>query len=679
MKIKRLMSAAIAAILFTTVCWGDAIGSPGDVIPRPQSVSPAQGTFRLADAPTYYIKGVSDETLGKYMEESPLKLIPATRQKSADVVVDIKGDKGEGYVMKITPKRIAISADGPAGAFYGIQTLLQLTADGKVREMQCCEISDSPRFPYRGLHFDVSRNFRSKEFLKKQIDAMAMLKMNNMHLHLTDGAGWRLQIDAYPRLTDFAAWRPQKSWMDWRDAGTKYCERTDPHAQGGYYTKDDIREIVDYAAARHIRVIPEIEMPGHSEEVLAAYPELSCTGTPYTSSDFCAGKEATFKFLENVLAEVIELFPSEYIHIGGDEASKDAWRKCPDCRERMEREGLKDVDGLQSYFIKRIERFVNSKGRKIIGWDEILDGGVAPNATVMSWRGTEGGIKALKSGHDVVMTPGEYCYIDYSQDAPFKEPVSIGGYTPLAKVYSYEPVEAGLSDGDVAHLLGVQANLWSEYVADDSHAEHMYYPRAYAVAEVGWSSPEKDYDDFHRRALKLNEEMAGKGYTPFDLAHEYGERRESLTPVAHAGRGAKVAYGTPYNSKYPAAGYATLTDGVRGGWTYGDKRWQGFSGDMDVTLDLGEVKPVHYVGADFMHSEGAWVHLPECVTISVSTDGTTFTDVDTVWCDVDATYPKILFKEYGTAVDTEARYVRVRAKANPRPGAWLFTDEIVVN
>ena len=393
-----------------------------------------------------------------------------------------------------------------------------------------------------------------------------------------------------------------------------YCRQDEPGAYGGYYTADDIREILAYAAKKHIEVIPEIEMPGHSEEVLAAYPELSCTGKQYGSGDLCPGKEATFEFLEDVLSQVMDLFPSEYVHIGGDEASKGAWKTCPDCQRRMQEEGLENVDELQSYLIHRIEEFVNSKGKKIIGWDEILQGGLAPNATVMSWRGTEGGITAMKSGHDVIMTPGEFCYLDYTQDAPFKEPVSIGGYIPLAKTYSYEPAEDGLTEAELSHLLGVQGNLWAEYIPTDSHAEYMYYPRAYAIAEIGWSKAgAKDYDGFRGRALKVSDMLDGMGFSAFDLRKEYGNRKESLEPVHHLAEGCPVIYGEQYSSQYPASGDCTLTDGVLGGWTYGDRKWQGFLTDMDVTVDLGAVKPVHYVGATFMQVVSAWVWLPEKV------------------------------------------------------------------
>ena len=654
---------------------GTINASVTDVLPRPASVIVKKNSFRLPSGPlTFAVKGGGD--MVPLLEEYGWR--QASSWSKADLRITAGTSADESYKLSVGKNRIEITSPGEAGAFYGVQTLRQLIDGASDGELSSCEITDSPRFGYRGLHFDVSRNFRSPEFLKKQIDAMARLKLNRMHLHLTDGAGWRMEIDSFPRLTSYAAWRPQASWTDWVAGGAKYCDGPGQGAYGGYYTKAELRDIIDYAAKRHITVIPEIEMPGHSEEVIAAYPELGCeVGHPV--SDFCPGKEATFDFLTGVLDEVIDVFPSHYIHIGGDEAGKAAWHECPDCRRRMEQEGLKSVEELQSYLIKRIEKYLNAKGRRMIGWDEILEGGVAPDATVMSWRGTAGGRQAMSEDHDVIMTPGEFCYLDYCQDAPFREPISIGGYTPLEKVYSYEPVEAGMPAEEAAHLLGVQGNLWSEYVFEDSHAEHMYYPRAYAIAEIGWSPAGKDYDNFRTRALRMNERMAADGYAVFDLASEYGERHESADTLSHLAIGCPVEYTTPYSDKYKAAGPSTLTDGLQGGWTYGDRRWQGWTTDMDLTVDLGSVKPIHYVGASFMHSEGAWVQLPEEVTYSVSTDGKNFTPVATIFNDMDATYPKIMMKIYGAPVNTEGRYVRLKAKQNPRPGAWLFTDEIVVN
>lgn len=675
------MKKTIAITIFTlsVLIWNCASAAidGNDLMPRPSHVKIAKEEIKISgiDKLSFNIKG-SDTYLSGWLADQGFNVDGG---KKALVQIAMGNDSvSEAYTLTINPNKITITAPGQAGAFYGVQSLLQMVraAIDDSTAIKCETITDSPRFPYRGLHFDVSRHFRSPEFLKKQIDAMAAMKMNRLHLHFTDGAGWRMPVDKYPELTSYAAWRPQRSWMDWRDNGTKYIDEKDPRAQGGYYTKEQLRELVNYAAKRHITIIPEIEMPGHSEEVVATYPEFSCNGK---GSDLCPGKEATFKFLENVLDEAMEIFPSRYIHIGGDEAGKGEWKTCPDCKKRMEQEGLNDVDELQSYLIKRIEKYINSKGRSIIGWDEILEGGVAPNATVMSWRGTEGGIKAIQSGHDVIMTPGAYCYIDYSQDAPFREPVSIGGYTPLAKVYSYEPLDSSISPEQAHHLKGVQANLWSEYITEDSHAEYMYYPRAYAIAEIGWSSPGKNYDNFHRRALAHNKRMKADGYNVFDLTDEYGERHESLTSAEHLAKGAKVIYNSAYADKYKAGGDSTFTDGVRGGWANGDGRWQGTTEDMDITVDLGEVKPIHFAQAAFMHSEGAWIHLPQYIEISTSSDGTNFSSPVRINSEFDPSYAKIIVKDFGTPLQTSARYVRLFAKQHPRPGAWLFMDEFIIN
>lgn len=681
MRIGTLIVGAVAALLPLTSL--AAVVTPNDIIPRPAEVSVVKGVFRLPSQATYFIKG-DGSTLANYLSDEKEKFTPALKASKADLLFEITGGKGENYTLEITPKQVKIKAPTAPGAFYGLQTLLQMAELPGSDGIACGKVSDAPRFPYRGMMVDVSRHFRSPEFLKKQIDAMAKMKLNRMHLHLTDAAGWRMEIDKYPRLTEFAAWRPEAKWQDWADNGAKYCESTRPGAYGGFYTKQQMRDLVKYAADRNITIIPEIEVPGHSKEVTSAYPELSCSGKPYVDEDLCIGKEKTFEFLEDVLTEVMDVFPSAHIHIGGDEASKRGWRDCPDCKARMEKEGLKNVDELQSYAIHRVEEFVNSKGRDIIGWDEILEGGLAPNATVMSWRGTEGGLKSIAAGHDVIMTPGEFCYIDYCQDAPFKEPISIGGYTPLKKVYSYEPLDSSISADKAHHLLGVQANLWAEYIPTDEHAEYMYYPRTMAIAEIGWSTPEKNYDDFLRRALSLTERLDSLGYNAFDLKNEFGERKESLAPVRHKAIGKKVTYNKKWADPYPGTKEATLVDGVRGGWTYGgNKRWQGFFSDFDVVLDMGEVTPLNSIAIDFMQAPGAWVHLPEKVEFELSDNGVDFTPLETVWSEVDPYYPKIMMKDYVVtpAPDTKARYIRIKANRIKRPdgSACLFTDEIIVN
>ena len=623
---------------------------PDLVIPVPSDIILGEGTYTFDDEPDVKVRYVKDKTMS-----------------------------AESYILEIKQKGVTVKAVSDAGFFYAMQTLRQMTRDGKVKELRCCRIVDSPRFPYRGLHVDVSRHFRSLDFLKKQIDAMALFKMNRMHIHLTDAAGWRLQIDAYPRLTEFAAWRPFKTWKEWWAGDRHYCMEGDAGAYGGYYTKDQIRELVAYASERHVEIIPEIEMPGHSEEVLAAYPELGCTGEAYRGSDFCVGNEKVYEFLETVLSEVMEVFPSEYIHIGGDEAGKQHWTKCPKCRALMEKEGLKEVDELQSYMIQRIERFVNSKGRRIIGWDEILDGGLAPDATVMSWRGTEGGIEAMNLGHDVIMTPGRYCYLDHTQDAPFREPESIGGYLPLDTVYVYEPVEAVMPSDRLHHLKGVQANLWAEYVVTDEHAEYMYWPRAAAIAETAWSRPEdKNIYDFRKRVAEAMNLLKDLGFNTFDLSKEYGERKLAQTGLDHKARGKTVIYNKPIQEWYQAAGEKTFTDGIIGGWTYSDNRWQGFLSDIDVTIDMGEVQQINYVSGTFMQLIGPGVFMPEKVDIEVSSDGENFTRVATVWNDISVKNPDLLFKSFDTICDLQARYVRYHAYRSPMRG-FLFLDEVVVN
>ena len=585
----------------------------------------------------------------------------------------------EGYRLKVDSNAITIQATSNAGLFYGIKTLLQLAeCDGG--KIQAVMVTDEPRFAYRGIMIDVSRHFRSKEFIKKQIDLLSAFKINRLHLHLTDAAGWRLEIKKYPRLTEFAAWRKPAVWKDWWNGGRLYCEQTDPAASGGYYTQDDMREILEYARLHCMTIIPEIEMPSHSEEVLAAYPELSCTQKPYGHSDFCIGNEKTFEFLENVLSEVIALFPSRYIHIGGDEAGKASWKTCRLCQARMKKEGLKDVNELQSYLIHRIERFLNSNGRMLLGWDEILDGGLAPNATVMSWRGEQGGIRAVRAGHHAIMTPGEYCYFDGYQDAPYSQPEAIGGYLPLSKVYSYNPVPDSLTVEEVRLIEGVQANLWAEYIVTDEHYEYMLYPRAIALAEVAWTQPDKkSWDSFQHRILNIIPKMQARGYHPFDFSKEIGNREEFLHPIEHLAVGKSVDFKIPYWPNYPANGEKTLNDGLRGGWNYNDRRWLGFTAgnEMDVVIDLGRDTSIHSITADFMQICGPYVFMPAKVVISVSLDGKDYVVLKEINHEV-VKDDAVSFKSFGWSGETNARYIRYQAFPGDIDGAILFTDEIVV-
>ena len=535
------------------------------VIPVPLKMEQGTGCFLLSENTKLYInlQGLEVQLLENCLQALPVHLKKGKKKDTQNILSLLITEKNhqlpspESYTLSVTPQQILIRATSGAGLFYGLQTLLQLAQPSGAGSYSIAsvEIEDTPRFAYRGLMLDVSRHFSTKEFIKKQIDALAYYKINRLHLHLTDAAGWRLEIKKYPLLTEFAAWRTDPTWKQWWNGGRKYVRFDAPGAYGGYYTQDDIREILEYARQHYITVIPEIEMPSHSEEVLAAYPQLSCSGEPYKNSDFCVGNEETFMFLENVLTEVMELFPSEYIHIGGDEAGKSAWKTCPKCQKRMKDEHLANVDELQSYLIHRIEKLLNNHGRHLLGWDEILQGGIAPNATVMSWRGEEGGIAAVTSGHRAIMTPGAYCYLDSYQDAPYSQPEAIGGYLPLKKVYSYNPVPASLTAEQAKLVYGVQGNLWVEYIPTPEHVEYMIYPRILALAETAWSAPErKSWPDFHTRALSAVADLQAKGYHPFDLKKEIGSRPESLQSVSHLALGKKVIYNSPYSSHYPAQG-----------------------------------------------------------------------------------------------------------------------------
>ncbi|MHC1780670.1 MAG: beta-N-acetylhexosaminidase [Bacteroidales bacterium] len=416
----------------------------------------------------------------------------------------------EGYRIEVTKKGILLEAQALNGLFYAVQTLIQMmpAKPSGLSEISIkhCTIEDYPRFKWRGLHLDVCRHFMSKDFVLKYIDLLAKHKMNTFHFHLTEDQGWRIEIKKYPLLTQVGSVRKETIVGNGR---TSVQFDGTPHS--GFYTQDDIKEIVAYASKRFVTVVPEIEMPGHSLAALASYPFLGCTGGTYEVATkwgvfhdvMCAGKESTFEFIQNVLDEIISLFPSQYIHIGGDECPKTKWKECPLCQKRIKDEGLTDEHHLQSYFIQRVEKYLNKKGRKLIGWDEILEGGLAPNAAVMSWRGEEGGIAAAKQSHFVVMTPGSHCYLDHYQGKPESEPLAIGGFTPLEKIYSYEPVPAVLNEMEAAFILGAQGNVWTEYMPDSSHVEYMVYPRAAALAEVVWSPKGKrDYSSFFERLKK---------------------------------------------------------------------------------------------------------------------------------------------------------------------------------
>lgn len=480
------------------------------IIPKPVKLAPRDGTFKWDNEVTILSSEEGESSaifLTDFFKTKNISASIAQDQSVGDyqISLSIQGDsvlKEEGYALLINDKGVRITANTATGIFYGVQSLIQLISrDGK--QVPYVEITDYPRFSYRGLHLDVGRHMFPATFIKKYIDLMARHKFNRFHWHLTEDQGWRIEIKQYPKLQEIAAFR--KETLIGHGGNPKDY---DDIRYGGYYKQEEIKEIVKYAEDRHVTIVPEIEMPGHSLAALSAYPELGCTGGPYEAGTkwgvfddvYCAGNEETFTFLENVLDEVITLFPGEYIHIGGDESPKARWKKCSKCQKRMKAEKLQDEHELQSYFIQRVEKYVNSKGRKIIGWDEILEGGLAPNASVMSWRGEEGGIAAAKQNHSVVMTPGNWCYLDHYQDTSKREPLAIGGFTPVSEVYAYEPLPPQLSESESKFILGAQGNVWTEYMKSSNHVEYMVYPRACALAEVVWSSKEsRNYDDFLQR------------------------------------------------------------------------------------------------------------------------------------------------------------------------------------
>lgn len=487
------------------------------VIPKPAHFEALHGSYTITDQTSIGVSGPELSDLREYLI-SELKSIHKINVSKGDsnsgiqLVLDKEFPDSlgkEGYIYNSDKNGVIIEALNKAGLFYGIQSLLQLTSsEGRVSGMS---ITDLPRFKWRGYMLDVSRHFMPKEYILKVIDNLALHKLNTLHLHLTDDQGWRIEIKKYPLLTEVGAWRVDREHLNWNARQNQ--KPGEEATYGGFYTQDDIREIVAYAQSRFITVVPEIEMPGHTTAVLASYPEYACTDGPFSvlpggvwpiTDIYCAGKDKTFDFIQDILTEVLELFPSEYIHIGGDEANKKEWKDCADCQKRIRDEGLADEHELQSYFITRIEKFLNNNGRQLIGWDEILEGGLAPNAAVMSWRGMEGGIAAAKSGHPVVMTPTSHCYFDYYQGKPELEPLAFGGLLPIQKVYSFNPVPDELTDEEAQYIHGVQANLWTEYVPTTQHADYMTFPRLSALAEVAWTPQnERDFNDFAGRLRTL--------------------------------------------------------------------------------------------------------------------------------------------------------------------------------
>jgi hexosaminidase len=556
------LMAAVLCVVFSSFVQAQELNQTAvSIVPKPISIRPLTGTFRLTrqtkivpiDAEARQVVDLFNDHL---LKTYGFRLDVASGVPRSGNFILFTGDgagnlPAEGYRLAVDSKTIKVMGQ-KAGLFYGVQSLIQLlplqpTAPLTIPRL---EIADYPRFPYRGMHLDVARHFVPVDFIKKYLDLMAQYKMNTFHWHLTDDQGWRIEIKKYPKLTEIGSKRRE----------TVKGRLLDPYVgdgipYGGYYTQEQIKEVVAYAHTRFISVVPEIEMPGHSLAALAAYPELSCTGGPFevgttwgVYKDVFCPKEDTFQFLEDVLTEVIALFPGRYVHVGGDECPKDRWKESEIAQAVIKREGLRDEHELQSYFIRRIERFLNAKGKRLIGWDEILEGGIAPNATVMSWRGEKGGIEAARQKHEVVMTPGDYCYFDHGQGNPNREPIHICCYLPLKKVYGYNPVPVELNPEEQRYILGAQGNVWTEYMKTPDKVEYMVFPRMLALAEVVWSPTEKrNYDDLLNRlpqqlARLDKQQVSYRIPEPAGLAHITTSEERVTVQLTSYVPGSKIRY-----------------------------------------------------------------------------------------------------------------------------------------
>ena len=702
----------VSAFVCLVSCGPQAEKADYRVIPLPQEITAGNGTpFVLDNEVQILYPGENPrmqrnaEFLSEYVKESTGKVLKTQAGTEGDKTIVLKlgltAENPEAYQLTVTGKTVTIAAPTEAGVFRGIQTLrksLPVVAEAKV-VLPPVTIRDYPRFKYRGMMLDVSRHFFTLDSVKRYIDMLALHNLNYFHWHLSDDQGWRIEIKKYPKLTEIGSKR--KETVIGRNSG-KY----DGIPYGGYYTQEEAKEIVAYAKERYITVVPEIDMPGHMLAALTAYPELGCTGGPYevwtqwgvAEDVLCAGNDKTLAFIDGVLEELIQIFPSPYIHVGGDECPKVRWEKCPKCQARIKKLGLKPKDGhsseerLQSFIISHAENFLNAHGRKIIGWDEILEGGLAPNATVMSWRGTEGGIEAARQGHDVIMTPTTYLYFDYYQTKDTKdEPLAIGGYVPIENVYHFEPVPAVLTPDQKRHIIGLQANLWVEYIPAFKQVEYMVLPRMAALSEVQWTLPEKkNYEDFLTRLPHLFAIYQLEGYNfarhLYNITAEFtpdvkaGKLDVTLSTIDHAaihytldgtepteaspvysgvlkidsvctlkavavrpGGKSKVLSETisfnkatikpvtlnqPVNKQYEFKGAPTLVDGLKGGSNYKTGRWIAFyKNDMEAVIDLLKPTEISSVSVSCCVEKGDWVFDARGFSVAVSEDGKNYKEV----------------------------------------------------
>lgn len=621
-----------------------------------------------------------------------------SNSKTIRLSIEDGNNADHSYSLQIDSKGAVMSAKSPAGVFYAVQSLLQTVQSSNAKYFFAgVDIKDEPRFKWRGMHLDVSRHFFGVEKIKRYIDYLAMYKLNTFHWHLTDDQGWRIEIKKYPLLTEQGAWRSSVGFVSNQKKG---LNEDNGQAYGGFYTQAEIKEIVAYAAERFVTIVPEIEMPGHTSAVLKAYPDLACEGISkaeiwqeggVSNNVFCAGREETFEFLQNVLAEVLDLFPSTYIHVGGDEAPKENWKKCNRCQNRISVEKLNDEHELQSYFITRMEKYLNVKGRKLVGWDEILEGGLAPNATVMSWRGVAGGIAAAQSQHEAVMTPGYPLYFNHRPIDLKNTPGHKSSNNTITTVYNYEPIPEALSEEESQYVIGVQANLWTEYIPKWEHVESLMFPRLLSLAEIAWTLPErKDFENFRTRLpyhlQKLDRLGVNYGKDPYQviISMQMENKKQIVSmstelpglevrytldgsePVAstarytkpffcdqtaiikaaafldgvlrsevsemeflkHAAVGKELTYQSPYNPKYGSGGAMGLIDGQFGFEESISFGWQGFNlNDFEATVDLGEPTEIQSISTGFLIDHGQWIFLPNQVSFEISADGEVFETV----------------------------------------------------
>lgn len=658
------------------------------IIPKPVEHIIKNGQFILKDF--YAVTAENDlANASLYFKDQIDKLINIELDPSSNKKVEFVENlnlEEEAYYLDVSKSGIKIEARDSKGAFYAVQSLFQLFPNdaGSWNEIIIphASIKDEPQFKYRGMHLDVGRHMYSVEFIKKYIDMMSKLKMNTFHWHLTEDQGWRIEIKKYPKLQEIAAFRKETLVGHYSDQPHQF----DGERYGGFYTQEQIKEIVAYASDRQITIIPEIEMPGHSQAAIAAYPELGCTNEQVEVATkwgvfeevYCP-TETTFKFLEDVIDEVVQLFPGKYIHIGGDEAPKTRWKNCSYCQNLIREKGLKDEHGLQSYFIQRMEKYINSKGKQIIGWDEILEGGLAPNATVMSWRGTQGAVEAAKEGHDVILTPTSHCYFDYYQSENENEPLAIGGFLPLEKVYSFNPIPKELTEEESQYVLGAQGNIWTEYMPDEKQVEYMAFPRMIALSEVVWSKPtQRDYKDFVSRlenyqkrldtwdinyanhiyevqgALKNDEgkltyelSTTSDSYPIYYSVDNTEPSIEYKNPIEvnsstkikalvknngkalgnifeqninlHKGVGAKITIDKEPHPSYNAGGKVALINGISGNnKRYGDKEWLGFWGeDLKITIEFNKPTEVNTISTRFHNGNGQWIYAPAFIAARI--------------------------------------------------------------